>query len=76
MAEVGWVFVEGLKRTNTSRVFMTYQHLAYGADQYCRTVLGFNLRQKPLQQGEHLKKRCKLWAPTWHKEMGWAPEAG
>ena len=21
-------------------------------------------------------KRCKLWAPTWTKEVGWAPEAG
>ena len=26
--------------------------------------------------GQRLKKRCKLWAPTWQKEMGWAPEAG
>ena len=37
-------------------------------------LLGFlshsNLRQKQLQQGQHLKKRCKLWAPTWQKEMG------
>ena len=29
-----------------------------------------------LQQGQHLKKRRKLWAPTWQKEVGWAPEAG
>ena len=36
----------------------------------------FELQQKQLQQGEHLKKKCKLWAPTWQKEMGWAPEAG
>ena len=21
-------------------------------------------------------KRCKLWEPTWTKEVGWAPEAG
>ncbi len=39
-------------------------------------MLGCNLRQKQLQQGQHLKKRCKLWAPTWQKEVGWAPEAG
>ena len=39
-------------------------------------MVGCNLRQKQLQQGQHLKKRCKLWAPTWHKEVGWAPEAG
>ena len=32
--------------------------------------------QKQLQQGEHLKKCCKLWALTWQKEVGWAPEAG
>ena len=31
---------------------------------------------RQLQQGEHLKKRCKLWARTWQKEVGWAPEAG
>jgi len=24
---------------------------------------------------ERLKKKCKLWAPTWQKEMGWSPEA-
>ena len=27
-------------------------------------------------QGEHLKNKCKLWALTWQKEMGWPPEAG
>ena len=55
---------------------MTCQHLAYGVDQHCHTVVGCNLRQKQLQQGQHLKKRFKLWAPTWQKEVGWAPEAG
>jgi hypothetical protein len=45
-------------------------------DQHCHTMVGCNLRQKQLQQGQHLKKRCKLWAPTWQKEVGWAPEAG
>ena len=39
-------------------------------------MVGCNLRQKQLQQGEHLNKRCKLWAPTWQKEVGWIPEAG
>jgi len=24
--------------------------------------------------GQHLKKKCKLWAPTWQKEMGWPPK--
>ena len=27
-------------------------------------LLVCNLRQQQLQQGEHLKKNCKLWAPT------------
>ena len=57
-------------------VFMICQHFTYGVDQHCHTMVGFNLRQKQLQHGQHLKKRCKLWAPTWQKEMGWAPEAG
>jgi hypothetical protein len=33
------------------------------------------VQQQQLQQGEHLKKKCKLWA-MWQKEMGWSPEAG
>ena len=57
-------------------VCMTCQHFTYGVDQHCHTMVGCNLRQKQLQQGEHLKKRCKLWAPTWQKQVGWAPEAG
>ena len=55
---------------------MTCQYFTYGVDQHCHTKVGCNLRQKQLQQGEHLQKRCKLWAPTWQKEVGWAPEAG
>ena len=35
------------------------------------TMVGCNLRQKQLQQSGHLKKRCKLWSPTWQKEIGW-----
>ena len=33
-------------------------------EQDCQTMVGRNLRQKQLQQGEHLKKRCKHWAPA------------
>jgi len=40
------------------------------------TMVGCTLRQRNLGLGDHLKKRCKLWAPTWQKEVGWAPEAG
>ena len=45
-------------------------------EQDSQTMVGCNLRQKQLQQGEQLKKRYKLWAPTWQKEMGPAPRAG
>ena len=45
-------------------------------DQHCHTMLVCNLRQQQLQQGEHLKKKCKLWAPTWQKQVGWAYETG
>ena len=51
---------------------MTCQHFTYGVDQHCHTMVGCNLRKKQLQQGQHLKKRCKLWAPTWQKQVGWA----
>jgi hypothetical protein len=55
---------------------MTCQHFAYGVDQHCHTLVGCTLRQKQLQQGEHLTKRCQQWAPTWQMKVGWAPEAG
>ena len=42
--------------------WMTCQHFTYGFDHQCYTMVGCKLRQKQLQQGEHLKKRCKLWA--------------
>ena len=32
--------------------------------------------KRQLQHVQHLKKKCKLWAPTWQKEMGWVSEAG
>ena len=57
-------------------VCMTCQHFAYGVDRHCHTVVGCNLRQRQLQQGEHLKKRCTLWAPTSQSAMVWAPEVG
>ena len=43
------------------------QHFIYRVDQHCDTMLGSNLWQKQLHQGQHLKKRCKLWAPTQQK---------
>ena len=50
-------------------IYMTYQHFAYGVDRHCHTKLAFNLRQRQLAQGDHLKKRCKLLAPTWRAEV-------
>ena len=75
-AHWGYVDERDLQNWKGGVVCMTCQHFAYGVDQHCRTMVGCNLRQKQLQQGEHLKKRCKLWAPTWQKKVGWAPEAG
>ena len=72
MVEGEWDFVEGLKRTKTARVCMTCQHFAYGVDHHCHTMVGCNLRQKQLQQGQHLKKRCKLWASTSIATRWWA----
>ena len=73
-----WDFVDerDLQGWKGGVVCMTCQHFAYGVDQHCHTVVGCNLRQRQLAQGDHLKKRCKLWAPTWRAEVGWAPEAG
>ena len=39
---------------------MTYQYFTYGVDQHCHMKVGCNLRQKRLQQGEHLEKRYKF----------------
>ena len=73
-----WDFVDerDLKGWKGGMVCKTCQHFAYGVDKRCHTMVGCNLRQKQLQQGEDLKKRCKFWAPTWQKQVGWAPEAG
>ena len=76
LEEWGFVDERDLQNWKGGVVCMTCQHFTYGVDQHCHTMVGCNLRQKQLQQGQHLKKRCKLWAPTWQKEMGWAPEAG
>ena len=63
-----WSFVDqrGLQNWKGGMVCMTCQHFIYGVEQHCHTMVGCNLRQKQkqLQQGQHLKKRCKLWAPN------------
>ena len=52
---------------------MTCQHFCYGVDQHCHTLLGCNTRQKQLQLGDHLKKKCQLWATTWVDRIGTVP---
>ena len=74
-----WDFVDerDLQNWKGDVVCITCQHFTYDIDQHCHTMVGCNLRQKKLQQGQHLeKKKCKRWAPTWLKKVGWAPEAG
>ncbi|MEB3158147.1 MAG: hypothetical protein VKK03_01655 [Synechococcus sp.] len=73
-----WDFVEPeqLSRWKGACICMTCQHFSYGVDQHCRTILGCSIRRRQLPQGDHLTKRCSLWAPTWQQQMGWAPEAG
>ena len=73
-----WAFVDEreLQGWKGGCVCITCQHFIYRVDQHCHTLLDCNLRQQQLQQGEHLKKKCKLWAPTWQKQVGWASEAG
>ena len=73
-----WAFVDAreLQGLKGAYICMTCQHFAYGVDTHCRTLVGCNLRQKQLKQGDHLTKRCRQWSPTWDQEVGWAPEYG
>ena len=64
MEEWGYIDERDLQNWKGGVVCITCQHFTYGVDQHCHTMVGCNLRQKQLQQGEHLKKRCKLWAST------------
>ena len=74
----GWDFFDEreLEGWKGGGVCMTCQHSVYGVDRHRHMVVGCNLRQRQLQQGEHLKKRCKSWAPTSQSAMGWAPDVG
>ena len=73
-----WDFVDhrDLQNWKAGVVCMTCQYFTNGVDQHCHTVDGCNLRQKQLQQGQHLKKRCKFWVPTWQKKVVWPPDIG
>ena len=71
-----WDFVDDrdLQGWKGGVVCIACQHFAYSVDRRIHTVLACNLRQRQLAQGDHLKKRCKLWAPTWRAEAGWVLE--
>ena len=49
-----WGFVDDcdLQNWKGGVVCMTCQDFTYGVDQHCHTMVGCNLRQKQLQQGE------------------------
>ena len=74
MAEEGWDFVEGLKRTKTARVCMTCQHFTYLTDEDCRTLLSCGLQKRLVPHGEHLSKKCRNWMVRREVEVGWCPE--
>ncbi len=76
MEEWGFVDEWELEGWKGSRICLTCQHFTYGVDAHCRTLLACNIRRQQLQQGQHLTKTCKLWAPTWQSTAGWAPEMG
>ena len=71
-----WDYVDNrdLQNWKGGVVCMTCQPFAYGVDEHCRTMAGCNLRQKQLQQGQHLKKRCKLWTPTLKPKVDGTPK--
>ena len=70
MEEWAFIYDAELQGWKGACICMTCQHFTYGVDQHCHTLLGCTLRQKQLQQGQHLTRKCKLWEPTWQKEMG------
>ena len=49
---------------------MTCQQFIYGVDQHCHTMVGCNLRQKQLQQGQHLTHCCRNWKAPHQVETG------
>ena len=53
-----WDFVDEheLQGWKGAYICMTCQHFAYGVDRHCHTLVGCNLRQRQLQQGEHITR--------------------
>ena len=59
MEEWGFIDNRDLQIWKDSMACVTCQHFTYGADQHCRTTVGYNLTRKQPQQGQHLKKHFK-----------------
>ena len=72
MEEWGYIDERELQ-VESGVVCMTCQHFI-AASTSTATRWSAATREQP-QQGQHLEC-CKLWAPAWQKEVGWAPEAG
>ena len=74
MPEEEWDFVDGLKKTRSSRVCMTCQHFAYVTDRHCHTLLTCGLQRRQIPSGEQLTKKCRHWMVRRETEVGWCPE--
>ena len=57
------------------QVCMTCQHFGEGVDEHCRTMLGCNLRQGQIQQGEHITSSVTghRWS-RWKAKAPWRPD--
>ena len=72
-----WDFVDerDLQGWKGGVVCMTCQHFTYGVDQHCHTMVGCNLRQKQLQQGQYLRSGANSGHPPGRKSRR-NPNAG
>ena len=70
VTEEEWVFVDGLKRTRTSRVCITCQHFSYATNQHCHTLLTCAFRDGMFRYGEHQTKKCRHWTVRRKVEIG------
>jgi len=66
--------VDDLRPSRGSSVCITCQHFRFGCDMQGRTLLACERQHQQLPQGAHLTHHCLQWAPSWHRQVGWAPE--
>ena len=76
MEEWGYVDECELQNWKGGVVCMTWQHFIYGVHQHCPRWWAATSGRSSCNKNSTYKKRCKLWAPIWQKEVGWASEAG